>query len=125
MKTITEPGPFDREELLSRCVGSVEFAEHLLQIFTTRFCEDLERLEQRLEAGDADELARIAHTMKGAAGNVAAPGLHQRTARIEELARQRRLAEISGPIARLRDEWERFSEAVAAGGFSPETLNQS
>ncbi|MBW3596964.1 MAG: Hpt domain-containing protein [Planctomycetes bacterium] len=108
---------FEPEELLSRCVGNLDFAQHLLNLFTARFVNDLDQLEQHLQLGDADGLMRVAHTMKGASANIAAPGLQEQAGRIEELARDHRLDQISTRLALLRDEWARFSEALAATGL--------
>ncbi len=115
-----EPRPFELEELLARCVGNLELVERVLKKFATHFADDLERLERHLQVGDADELARVAHTMKGASANVAAPGLREQTARIEELARGRQLDQISSRLTLLRNEWSRFSSSLSAVKAPPD-----
>jgi len=85
---------FNHDELLARCVGRLDFMERILNSFELRFGEDLEQLEEHLKSSDADEVARLAHKMKGASANVAALCLNKQVAEIEQLARSQRLDEI-------------------------------
>ena len=98
-------------------MGNVQFAGRLLHLFTERFAGDLERLEQHLATGEADELARLAHAMKGACANIAAPRLREHASRVEESARERRLHQIPARLALLRDEWECFVDSLTSSGL--------
>jgi HPt (histidine-containing phosphotransfer) domain-containing protein len=108
--------PVELEELLARCVGNIEFAQRVLARFVASFGDDIDRLERCFQLHQPEELARIAHAMKGAAANVAAHGLEEQIGRIEEMARSRRLEDFTSCLTPLRDEWSRVSNTVSAIG---------
>jgi HPt (histidine-containing phosphotransfer) domain-containing protein len=107
---------FEREELLARCIGRVDLLERVLNTFQHRFGEDLAQLENDLRSANVEDLARVAHRMKGASANIAAPRLSSLASVIERLARQRRLAEISPHIHEIRKEWLRFRHKAFGNG---------
>ncbi len=107
---------YDADELLARCMGNLEFAERILAIFQQRFDEDLQALEQSLAVENAGEVTRIAHRLKGASANAAAPVLQARAAQIEQLACENRLSEVRECVAELREEWHWFQESVPSAG---------
>ena len=100
------------DELLARCMGSVDLASHVLAKFLDRVPEDLDQLEKDLVASDRDAIIDMAHRIKGASASVAAPQLHEWAAEIERLGRDNRMAEIPSGIRQLRDEWSRFTKSV-------------
>jgi len=104
---------FDVDDLMARCLGNLEFAEHILALFQTRFGEDLAELEQMLAAGDAESVARLAHRLKGAAANAAAPSLKTLAAEIVQLAQARSLEGVRTRLADLREEWDWFKETAS------------
>jgi len=102
------------EELLTRCMGNIEFAERVLDKFQLSFGQDLENLETGLESEDAEAVAMVAHRLKGASASVGAPCLCQRAAEIEQLGRCDRLTEAQEPMQHLRHEWSRFQDHVSS-----------
>jgi HPt (histidine-containing phosphotransfer) domain-containing protein len=106
--------PCNIEELFQRCLGHIDFVERILDKFQVRFEDDLAELEEGLEAGDAEAVTHVAHRLKGAAANVAAPALRARLAEIERLGREGRLSEIALHAAPIRAEWAQFVEHVAS-----------
>jgi HPt (histidine-containing phosphotransfer) domain-containing protein len=105
---------YDADELLARCMGNLQFAERILAIFQTRFEEDLVQLERTLAAEDAGAVASIAHRLKGASANAAAPLLQARAAQIEQFAGEKRLSEARDCVDELRQEWCWFKESVSS-----------
>ncbi len=73
-------------------------------------------MQRRLAAGDCEEIARLAHRIKGAAANAAAARLREHAATIEQLARDRLMADIPAHLDRMRQDWTRFTESVMALG---------
>lgn len=104
---------FDGQELLARCMGNHDFARRILTRFQTRLQEDLAKLEEASLAGNAGQLAIIAHRLKGAAANVASHVLRDRAAEIEELARRETLSTIPFHLRQLQGECSRFTETVS------------
>jgi HPt (histidine-containing phosphotransfer) domain-containing protein len=106
--------PCNVEELVERCLGHIDFVERILDRFQLRFEDDLAELELGLEAEDAEGVVHVAHRLKGAAANVAAPILRTRLAEIERLGREERLSEITLQVALIRAEWSQFVEHVSS-----------
>lgn len=117
-ETFEESALLDTEELLARCMGNIEFAERLLAKFQGRLDEDLLELEAAMRVEDPDVIARVAHRIKGASANVAAHDLRKRAAEIEQLARDRALAEIPAQLVELRGERRRFAQYAVLSGSS-------
>jgi HPt (histidine-containing phosphotransfer) domain-containing protein len=109
------------DELVERCMGNLEFAERVLGRFQQRFGEDLGALEAGVTGQRAEEVARLAHRMKGAAANVAAPGLRVQATAVEELARAGQVGEIPAYVEQLKVEWSRFQQSVSVAADPPTT----
>jgi diguanylate cyclase (GGDEF)-like protein len=77
-----------------------------LQQSISPFLEDtpsyLDKLDQAVEAADADTARAMAHSIKGSAGNLGATALAQIAKEIEELALEQRVGEIQPLLGRLR-----------------------
>jgi HPt (histidine-containing phosphotransfer) domain-containing protein len=102
----------DLDQLLVRCLGNLEFAERIIQIFQERFDKDLDELDRMLEAGDSDGVACLAHRLRGASANAAAPALETRVAQIELLARQDCLDAVQPRLVELRREWDMLRDSL-------------
>jgi len=108
------PRPLNPDELLARCMGNIEFAERVLTKFQQCFGEDLAQLEQELFSENVEEIARVAHRLKGASANAAAPALREQAADIEDLARARKITEIPPHLEQLQGAWSQFVEEAAS-----------
>src|SRR5262245_7493911 len=65
----------DYEELVTRCLNKIDFAERMLTLFQSHCGKELAVLEQACEAADLEAVRRISHRLAGAAANAAANGL--------------------------------------------------
>ena len=94
----------------------------LLKRLSSVFLEDTQpRLEGLWDAvlkKDAEELARLAHTMKGSAANMGAGKMADICAELEERAKtgdlqdtQTRLSDLEQEFARVRDAFSKMSRA--------------
>ena len=101
------------QQLLDRCVGNLDFAERLLTKFDDQLGEELSQLEQLLGGENADELARRAHSLKGAAATIGATALRAAAADVETFARENRLDLIASRLVNLQIERSRFADTVA------------
>jgi HPt (histidine-containing phosphotransfer) domain-containing protein len=93
------------EELCNRCMGSKDLVRRVLQKFQHRIPEELAEMEQALERGDAEQVARIAHRVRGASANVSAARLAQAALEIEETSRAEQRAGARVSLDRIRQEW--------------------
>lgn len=100
--------PIDFDELVDRCLGNLDFVDRVLTRFQTQFDGDFKRLQDACQAADSNEVARVAHLLKGSAASVSARTLQQVASRIENLGRSAQLDDISGHLDTLESEWSRF-----------------
>ena len=110
----------DIDDLMARCLGNIEFAQRIIVKFQESGGESLTGLEEALAAEDTEAIARLAHRIKGSSANVSALGLRARAAELEQAARQCSLAEVSGHLENLKQEWFRFKSTVPQLDLSPE-----
>lgn len=75
------------KELLDRCIGKVDFAKRLLNLFATESEKQAMQLQSQFESSNLTAVARTAHTLKGSAANISAAGLSQTAARLEQAAK--------------------------------------
>ena len=102
--------PVDIDDLLGRCLGRIDLAERILQTFQTALEGDLKKLEAAVSAFDANEIAHVAHRIKGASLAVSAHRLTECARSIELSANARRLDEIPEHLARLKSESSRLDD---------------
>jgi Amt family ammonium transporter len=99
--------PIDFDDLVERCLGNLGFVERILTRFQTQFQSDLERLQGAYRASDANEIARVAHRMKGSAASVSARALQDVAGTVEDLGRTAQLDDIARHLDILASEWSR------------------
>jgi len=102
----------DLEELVDRCSGNREFAEKILEKFAKRSPESLERLAEAVKSGVDNEVARAAHTIKGAAGNVSAQRLTAAVADMVQAARSHEQARYTELQQRVEEEFAACQAAI-------------
>jgi CheY-like chemotaxis protein len=109
----------DRPSLLKRCLGKEELADKLLAKLHARLGTDLNEIKAAVDAGDAEQLARSAHRLKGAAANLSAEALRAVAGDLEALGRSGDVGAARDVLARLKYEGRRFLQEtlplVAAG----------
>ncbi len=106
------PEAFNNQELLQRCLGRVDFAARVLDKFRHQLELDVEELEQAVESRNMAAAALAAHRIKGASANVAAHGLRECAAEIEQVASGNG-TDVAPSLVELQNECRRFVECVA------------
>jgi HPt (histidine-containing phosphotransfer) domain-containing protein len=110
-----ENAPVDLNALRLLAAGDPEFQRELVQTFIETGNTALEQIEHALERGDTAELARTAHTVKGASAHMRASAVTECAARLETAARRgdgQSLPELAGE---LRGNLEEAMEFLRAG----------
>ncbi len=90
--------------------------KRILGLFHGETAGRMTELRAAIERADRQEICRISHTIKGAAGNVCALSLSAGAERLEReapAASAEKLRELAGI---LDEEWRRLDEAVKQGG---------
>ena len=96
--------PISIPSLLERCMGNASVARLMLTAFEQQVAADLVTLERHLANDDAEQFARCAHGLKGAAGTVAASALHDLITTLELDARNNGLDMARQRLSLLRAE---------------------
>ena len=100
------------QSLLDRCFGDANFCTLMLRKFSHRAGDQLAALDRAARSGNAIELAREAHTLKGLAGNLSAAPLQISADRLEQVARRSELEEAGSLVDQVRDQVTRCMEEI-------------
>ncbi len=114
---IPPPEVLNLEELRNRCMGNIQLVRRILEKFQQRLPAELAELENAFELNDTEQIARVAHRIKGTSASVSAKDLAQAAAAIEEASRTGQVTDIPPRIESLRSEWERY------GGYAVKVLS--
>jgi two-component system sensor histidine kinase/response regulator len=99
--------PFDLNALLNRCMGDRSFRDKLLAKFPEQALAGVQKMVDVIAAHDAEQLSRLAHTMKGTAANLSASSLQKLAADFETLGKSGALDEAQRRLDELRAEVDR------------------
>lgn len=77
----------DLKEFLERVQDDKELLLELLDIFSDDYKVKRQALGEAIKTNDADQLRSIAHSLKGASGNISAKRLRNIFLQIEEIAK--------------------------------------
>ncbi len=116
------PPPIEQAALANlRTIGGGDesFVAEIVQMFREDTPPHFAELDASAASGDAVRLAKIAHGLKGSAGNFGAKHFRALTERIETLAKAKDLAPIPAAIADLRAEYARVIAALEAALAAP------
>jgi HPt (histidine-containing phosphotransfer) domain-containing protein len=106
----TSADPVDFETLLERCDGDWEFIEEILKMFDDRSEEMLTQLEENIRGNDSGGVSRVAHQLKGAAGNIAFVPVQQLASNLEQLGKNAELDQAMEHLNALRSELQRSKQ---------------
>ncbi len=117
MPDLSLPPPIEQAALANlRTIGGGDesFVVEIVQMFREDTPPHLAELDEAAAVGDAGRLGKIAHGLKGSAGNFGAKQFRLLTERIEALAKAGDLASAPAAIADLRAEFTRVLAALDA-----------
>ncbi len=117
--------PFDLQAVLQRCSGKPALASLILDKFQNQAIDALVNIQAHITAGNADELARASHAVKGTAGLLGAMSLHSTAARLESLGRSRTLDTAQDALNQLRMEVDRCVNHIQAVKSTISSANPS
>ncbi len=73
---------------------------------------DLSRMESAFKAGDCDDAAKAAHSLKGASGNLGIMDLYELAKTVEAESRNENLSAIEHPLKEIREKLESLAKLV-------------
>jgi two-component system, sensor histidine kinase and response regulator len=89
------------------CLTNESIMQRVLVAFQQQLMEQTKGIEQSIADSNAREMARLAHSLKGAAGTLCAEPLRQISLRLETLATQGELDQADSLLTELRNEADR------------------
>lgn len=98
----------DRAALLERVEGDGTLLGELVEVFLRDYPRLLAGVRDAAARGDAQALARAAHTMKGAVSSFAAPAATAAALQLEEIGRRGELTRVAEACGALEREIERL-----------------
>lgn len=111
-QALAEEQSINWETLKSRCVGRLDLVEKALNRFQDALEGDLQSLEEAVETLNSEEVARIAHRIKGTSLTVSADRLAGFALNLErQVEEDSNYDEAS--LADIRDECCRLSELIS------------
>ena len=103
------------DELAARYNGRVAFIDKLLRIFESTHATVSVELRNAAETGDTASVARLAHSLKGSAGNIMDHELTALAKEAEQAARENR-ADCMALAANLADALDQTLALIATPG---------
>jgi HPt (histidine-containing phosphotransfer) domain-containing protein len=84
----------------------------LVELFLETGAADYEQMKSAFQAGDAQQVARSAHTLSGAAGNLRIMNIHEMAKRIERAAGENQLATVGMDVDALKARFDEIARCV-------------
>ena len=103
---------FDRSHTLSLVEGDHGLLREIVILFVDDSGDLLERIRKGLESGDAGELERAAHQLRGSSSNFEAQGIVRLASALETAARDGDLVGASGLVPELEKALSELMEAL-------------
>ena len=92
--------------------GEPDVLNEVLAIFLQEVPPRIERVRNFHAAGNIEEMTRVAHSLKGSAGNIDARRLYDACRQVDDLGRSGELAGLEPLIATLTAEFGKVEEEI-------------
>ncbi len=99
---------FDYKNALIRMADDESLLREIIAVYLEDTPLDIAQLTEALDAGNAQDAGRHAHSIKGASSNVGAEGVRELAASLESLIHEQNLAEVRGLLPGLQLRFEDF-----------------
>ncbi|NCC51159.1 MAG: response regulator, partial [Spartobacteria bacterium] len=115
---------FDVETGIQRVRGNAGLYRKLLLDFVRRNETTCRDMAEAFEKGDTAALKKMAHTLKGTAGNLSAIALQNAARNLEDALGQRHMEDVEVRLAQWVDVWESVLQAMPLVETLPEPENE-
>jgi len=109
---------FKEEELVARLSGDEVLARTIMAGFLSDAPGQLRKLNQMIEQGDVRGASMQAHTLKGAAATVSAPGLQELALQIQQAATEGKLSRAAALLVSVEQEFGRLKATLSQSGWA-------
>lgn len=101
------------------CAKNLEMEEdeflEMMDLFIKTCCSDLNQLEAAISRGDAPQVAKSAHSIKGAAANLGLMEIYEVAKKTEIEARENRLDGVTEMVETIKEKVDLIAETLAIG----------
>ncbi len=104
---------FDRAELLKRIGGREEMLGRFIGMFAKNVAGFMEQLQTAIELGDGEQIRIQAHSIKGAAANIAAHRVRESASAMETFGREGKLDEAGALFQQLKNDVDAFQQMTS------------
>ena len=104
--------PVTIKKALEQASGDSPFLQRMLQHFVEHQGGWLETLQALIEQGQAEQIGKEAHALKGAARTLGADRIAAVALRLEEIGKMDALENAEEVLEELREEWQRLDEFI-------------
>ena len=105
--------PVDISATLQSVGGDQNLLVDLFEVFQQDYPKQLAELRDAIGAGDAERMAQVAHSLKGAVGYFGSQTVHALAYRLETMGHQAEFEGASSVLQQLERELEQLSAFVA------------
>ena len=102
----------DLKEFLERVQDDKELLLELLDIFQQDFQDKRVLLNTAIESNDYEQIKSIAHSLKGASGNISAKALRATMLSFEEIVRAKNLTEARNVFHKMDGQFEALKNRI-------------
>ena len=113
----TDVSPVDFDAALHRFEGDREFMHEMFKEYKGHLLERVEEIQHAMQAGDANQVARLAHNLKGVSLNFSANPLSDIALHLEELCKREDLTSAPSLVAQLEAEAQRVEAFLSDHGY--------
>ena len=112
--TLTQESVLDLTAAIDNLDGDVELVQEIVEMFVEITSEQLQTIEECIGARNVEQVAIMAHGMKGSASNFCARDFMKAARDLEMLACSGRLEGAEEMLVELRDVFDQLKEVVQA-----------
>jgi HPt (histidine-containing phosphotransfer) domain-containing protein len=98
---------------LARCMGKKDLAAEILQKFENQAAASIDKLQSHLRASEAEQFARVSHTLKGTASLMSADAVTKLASDLEQAAIKRDFTLMTQQLASLTEEVQRCARFIS------------
>ena len=111
-ETCSKSAVWRKDELLNRLLGDEEMTREILEAFLEDIPREIDSLTAAVAVGNTPTVELLAHTIKGAAGNVGSEGLRSAAFEMESAAKKGDLSGAQALLKSIRQEFEHLKAAI-------------
>ena len=102
----------DLDEFKERVQDDTELLLELLDIYSADFEEKRPKLQEAVSSGNAEDVRSIAHSLKGASGNISAKALRESFLQLEDKGKAGDLSGAEELLAEIDTKYDALKERI-------------